>query len=238
MPDSDSHTHVHAPGARGAQVGDNNTQHNTFVLTAGALAVVAVAGVALTFTYQAWEGQKKPPRGRRPPPPSPRTRGPPGPRTTKPRREAASPTPTPSEESPTPTDEPTTDEPSTPSFDPTTLDDAPSPTAQPITVDAPASGHLHRRQGCPLHQEQRGSSDLRPAVQEQRGHGHPRRSGLRRRRGRDRDYVDTDANVLVAVEVMALADKATAVIADSRLKDNNTGGWRYRCPKIGTGANV
>ncbi|MFE6175973.1 hypothetical protein [Streptomyces sp. NPDC056464] len=235
MPENDPDLYyIHAPEARGTQVGNNNTQHNTFVLKAGAVAVVAVTGVALTFMYQAWEGEKKPSSG------SSSADLASGTRPTWPQddeSEDETPTPTPGEESATPTDEPTTDEPSTPSFDPTTLDDALTDRT-PITVNALLPAAFTDSKGVRYTRNSEGVVTCDQLSRNSEATTTLVAAGCVDDEVATGTYLDRDQNVLVAVEVMALADKATAVVAHSRLKDSNAGGWRYRCPTIGVGANV
>ncbi|KUL80402.1 MULTISPECIES: hypothetical protein [unclassified Streptomyces] len=232
MSDDQRRTDVRAPGTRGMQVGDHNTQHNTFVLTAGALAVAAVVGTAvLTFTLQRWDDDKPTP----------------GPTAT---LSARRPTP-PEEPSRTPTQTPTTAPPSTPavtddpgegpsgspSFDPATLDDEDTDRT-PVTVAALLPASFTDAKGV-RYTRNSGSvmtcgslswnSEATAALASAGCVDSPVVSGT---------YVDTAQNVLVAVEVMALPDQATAVAAHARLKDDNTGGWRYRCPVSGTGSDV
>ncbi|MFE5188712.1 hypothetical protein [Streptomyces sp. NPDC056628] len=234
MSDDERRTDVRAPGTRGMQVGDHNTQHNTFVLTAGALAVAAVIGTAvLTFTFQGWDGDDGKPS--------------PGPTAS---LSARRPT-RPEEPSPTPTETPTTEPPSTPavtgdpgespsgspSFDPATLDDEDTDRT-PVTVAALLPDSFTDAKGV-RYTRNSGSvltcgslsadSEATVALAAAGCVDSPVVSGT---------YVDTAQNVLVVVEVMALPDRAAAVAAHARLKGDNTGGWRYRCPVTGTGSTV
>lgn len=235
MSDDDRRTEVHAPGARGVQVGPHNTQHNTFVVKVSALAVTVAAAAGLAFAYQGWGDHEKTASESTP---------------TASRSAPALPEPTPDEDTPTPEEsdeetseppaesaDPSTDPPGSPAFDATTLD-ARATDRTPVTVAALLPDSFTDAKGVRYTRNSAGvqtcgnlsrNSAATTALASVGCVDDPVVTGT---------YVDTDENILVMVEVFALADKAAADSAHERLKDDNSGDWRYRCPLSGTGSEV
>lgn len=238
MPTSDRRrTDVHAPGARGLQVGDGNTQHNTFVLTAGALALVAVAGVALTFTYQGWRDPEKA-ASQLSPSASSSVRAMPGiARRPEPRTDTGTPTPTATAPSPSETATPSATPATAPAFDPRTLDDQ-ATDRTPVSVAALLPDSFTDSEGVRYTRDTGGVQTCSTLSGNAEATAALAAAGCADDKVVTGTYTDSDSNVLVMVEVMALADQGTATAARARLESGNTGGWRYRCPTTGTGSGV
>ncbi|MEU6350193.1 hypothetical protein ABZ896_12780 [Streptomyces sp. NPDC047072] len=237
MSDDDRRTEVHAPGARGVQVGPHNTQHNTFVVKVSALAVTVAAAAGLVFTYQ-YQGRGDHEKTAAESTPSVSWSAPARP---EPAPDDDTPTPEESEEeaaeSPEESATPSTDPPSSPAFDATTLD-VRATDRTPVTVAALLPDSFTDSKGVRYTRNSGGvwtcgslsrNSAATTALASVGCVDDPVVTGT---------YVDTDQNILVMVEVFALADKAGADSAHARLKNDNSGGWRYRCPNDGTGSGV
>ncbi|MFJ2904182.1 hypothetical protein [Streptomyces sp. NPDC087212] len=249
MPANNRRANVNAQGAQGVQVGNHNTQHNTFVIRAGALAVVAVVGVALTFTYQNWDGGTEKTASTKATSSADgsergsgwgqlASRTPMSSNTGDADADAdadaetssptASPTPTPA---PSPTPSPS------PSFDAGTLDDA-ATDRTPVSVAALLPDSFTDAKGVRYARNGGGVGTCGTFTTNVQATAVLARAGCSSDKVVTGTYVDADDRVLVSVEVLALADRDTAVAAHGRLEHDNTGGWRYRCPTVGTGAGV